>query len=155
MKIDPQYHATILGGLFTVGSFLLTFTFMIPVFSIMPGTLIESMMASILGTEPYSSVGIATIIVLLILLVIWVLFCMAQSKKRVLQNGQIIGFMAILYFIIHPLGFYLYWAIALDFRNDGQLVFAAVDSFPVSSMGFLIFGVLIDGVKLKSPKEKQ
>ncbi|MBF6642883.1 hypothetical protein [Chryseobacterium indologenes] len=60
--------------------------------------------------------------------------------------------MLIFYFIIHPLGFYIYWGLFLDFRSDGQLIFSAITSFPYSSIGFIIFGILIDQVWKKEFK---
>jgi hypothetical protein len=55
--------------------------------------------------------------------------------------------MSPLYFIVHALGFYIYWGMSLEFRGDGQLIFAAVDSFPISSWAFIPMGLIIDWVK--------
>lgn len=67
MKINPQYNGTIIGGIFTVVSLLLTLTFIVPILSVILGSLIESLMSSIVDNEPYSNVGIATIVTLVII----------------------------------------------------------------------------------------
>jgi hypothetical protein len=55
--------------------------------------------------------------------------------------------MFLFYFLVHPLGFYIYWGLELDFRSDGQLIFGAIKSFPASSCAFLFIGLIIDWVK--------
>lgn len=55
--------------------------------------------------------------------------------------------MLLFYFIVHPLVFYLYWGIQLDFRSDGQLIMEAIRTFPISSLSFIFIGIMIDIVK--------
>jgi hypothetical protein len=150
MKINQQYNGTIIGGIFTSISLLLTLTYIVPILSVIPGAFIESIISKIIGNEPYSNVGKATIFVLIVILIISVLLFLNKSRKKTLNNGDVFSIMIIEYFIIHPLGFYIYWATTLDFRSDGQLIFGAVNSFPNSSFGFLGLGILIDLVKKKS-----
>jgi len=147
MKIHQQYNGTIIGGIFTVISLLLTLTFIVPILSIIPGAFIESIMSSIVNNEPYSNVGKATILTLVIILILSLILILFKSRKTELKNGHIFGIMVFEYFIIHALGFYIYWATSLNFRSDGQLIFGAVTSFPASSFGFLGIGILIDVVK--------
>ena len=147
MKINQQYNATIIGGIFTLISLLLTLTFIVPILSVIPGAFIESIMSSIVDNEPYSNVGKATILTLVIILVLSLIVILFKSRKTEFKNGHIFGIMVFEYFIIHALGLYIYWATSLNFRSDGQLIFGAVTSFPVSSFGFLGLGVLIDMVK--------
>ena len=149
MKINQQYNGTIIGGIFTVGSLLLTLTFIVPIFSVLPGAIIESVMSSVVNNEPYSNVGKATIATLTIILIFSIIVILIKARKTEYKNGHIIGVMAIEYFIIHSLGFYIYWATSLNFRSDGQLIFGAVTSFPASSFGFVALGILIDSVKAK------
>jgi len=149
MKINQKYNATIIGGIFTTVSLLLTFTFIVPIFSVIPGAFIELLMSSIIDRDPYSNVGKVTIFTLLILLVISLITILIKARKIKFNNGHIIGVMFFEYFIIHNLGFYIYWATALNFKSDGQLIFGAVTSFPYSSFGFLVIGLIIDLVKRK------
>ncbi|MBK7129342.1 MAG: hypothetical protein IPM74_07480 [Crocinitomicaceae bacterium] len=154
MKINQQYNGTIIGGIFTVGSLLLTLTFIVPILSVLPGAITESILSSTVDNEPYSNVGKATIATLEILLISSIVVILIKARKTEFKNGHIIGIMAIEYFIIHALGFYIYWATSLDFRSDGQLIFGAVSSFPASSFGFVTPGILIDSVKIK-PIQKE
>jgi hypothetical protein len=147
MKINQSYNGTIIGGIFTVTSLLLSLTFIIPVLSVIPGALIESVIAKIVTNEPYSNVGKVTIGVLILFLSTPVALTLIKSRKTKLSNELIFGIMTFEYFIIHALGFYIYWATSLNFRNDGQLIFGAVTSFPMSSFGFIGLGILIDIVK--------
>lgn len=147
MRINQQYNGTIIGGIFTVTSLLLTLTFIIPVLSVIPGAFLESIIAKIVDNEPYSNVGKATIAVLIAILTISTIIILIKSRKKKLSNGQLFRVMVFEYFIIHSLGFYIYWATSLDFRNDGQLIFEAVTSFPASSFGFIGLGLLLDIVK--------
>ena len=131
---------------------MLTFTYIVPIATVIPGVYIESIMSSFVDKEPYSNVGKATIYVLIAIFLVSIIFILLKARKSYLSNIQIIAIMIIEYFILHILGFYIYWGIALDFRSDGQLIFAAVSSFPYSSFGFVILGFLVDSIKKKLPK---
>jgi DMSO/TMAO reductase YedYZ heme-binding membrane subunit len=149
MKINQQYNGTIIGGIFTLVSLLLTLTFIIPILSVLPGVFIESMMPSLVDNEPYSNIGKATIMTLVIIMIISIAIILIKARKTKISNGQMFGVMAFEYFIIHSLGFYIYWATSLNFRSDGQLIFGAVNSFPASSFGFIGIGIIIDLIKTK------
>lgn len=153
MKISPKYNGTIIGAIFTVASILLTFTFIIPIISIIPAAYIESLVASVVDNEPYSNVGKATINIFLGLLILFITIVLIKSRKNRLSNIQIFWIMIIAYFIVHSLGLYIYLGVSLNYRSDGQLIFAAVESFPISSFGFFGIGLLIDFVKKPIVKE--
>lgn len=149
MKINKRYNATIIGGIYTLGSLLLTLTFVVPILSVIPGAFVESIISSVVDNEPYSNVGKATITTLIIILFVSLIIILIKARKTELTNGHIIGIMTFEYFIIHALGFYIYWGFGLNFRSDGQLIFGAVSSFPISSFGFVVIGTLIDSIKIK------
>jgi hypothetical protein len=46
--------------------------------------------------------------------------------------------------IIHPLFFYLDTAGDWHRAGDGQFIFGIAETFPISSMTFIIFGILTD-----------
>lgn len=144
MKINPKYNGTIIGGIFTLGSLILTLTFVVPIISIIPAAFIESLVSKVVNNEPYSNVGKGTLLFITGLFIIYLSIVLIRSRKTNYSNSQIVLIMVIGYFIIHSLGFYIYWAISLNFRGDGQLIFAAVESFPISSFGFIIIGLLVD-----------
>ena len=64
--------------------------------------------------------------------------------------------MLLIYIILQPLGFYLLLALYLNFESDGQIMFAAVVSYPLNSLGFIGVGFLLDKIKKKpaSPEEQ-
>src|SRR5690606_27482168 len=93
-----------------------------------------------------------TIILMTIIFITSWIIALIIIRRTISKNGQIsrrriIIVMTILYFIVHPLGFYIYWGHVLNFRSDGQLIFAAVDSYPKSGWTFILIGLSIDGVK--------
>lgn len=147
MTINKKYSGTFFGAIFTIGSLLLTLTFVIPIISILPGVFIQSIVASFFGDVSEMIIGKYTIITLFILLFVSLSVVLIKVRKLEVKNIHILGVLIFEYFIIHPLGFYCYWAISLNYRSDGQLIFGAVSSFPYSSFGFLLIGILIDLVK--------
>jgi phosphatidylglycerophosphate synthase len=151
MEIGERYKATIIGSIFSATSFILTFTYIIPILSVsVLGALVESMMSLFINDDPYSNIGKATIAFLVVFLALIITRMLLESRKNKLSNSIIILFMIVTYLIIHPLGFYIYWAISMNFKSDGQLIFGAVSSFPFSSLSFIALGLLIDLVK-KAP----
>lgn len=153
MTLNKTYNGTLIGAIYTIISFALSFTILIPVFSIIPGAKIESIIASIIKYDSYSIVGKATTWTLFILFIasmaIISFIIRKTTKTNNLSNEAVFVVMAMQYFIIHALGFYLYWGIVLDYRSDGQIAFASVSSFPISSFGFIIIGLIIDLAKSK------
>jgi len=145
-----DFDALTIGVLFTVVSFLLTLTFVIPVASVFPGVVIEFLIENLVGNNRIA--GITTIILLAtIFMIVFALVLIrawrATRRSEKISKRRVALIMVGMYFIVHPLGFYIYWALALDFRGDGQLIFLAVDSFPISSCAFIPIGLAIDIVK--------
>ncbi|GAE65413.1 hypothetical protein H3Z85_04465 [Chryseobacterium indologenes] len=146
-----------IGATFSLLSFLLTFTYLVPVFTVIPGSIIELIAENFVNKNPYSNVGKVTILIFVLILIIFLLLVLTGIKNMAnkgihLTWVEVVIEMLIFYFIIHPLGFYIYWGLFLDFRSDGQLIFSAITSFPYSSIGFIIFGILIDQVWKKEFK---
>ncbi len=155
MKIAKHNSGLIIGAIFTGISLCLTITYIVPIISVFPGFIFETIAASFVSNEPYSNVGKLTIKLLSVIFLLTLILCMLSVINKTEKFGQIsqrriIGIMAILYFIVHCLGYYLYWGIALHFESDGQLIFASLISFPISSFAFVLIGLLIDFVKNKA-----
>ncbi len=155
MKIAKSNSGLVIGAVFTAVSLLLTLTFFVPIISVLPGLIFETIAKNIVNNNPYSNVGKLTILLLSIIFIAALVFSLIWIRKTVIKQGQIskgniIVIMLIMYFIIHSLGFYIYWGLALNFRSDGQLIFAAVVSVPISSFAFIFIGLLIDKVKNKA-----
>ena len=67
---------------------------------------------------------------------------------------QFIGYLLLEFFIVHPLGFYCYMASNWNMAGDGQLIMATLYTFPVTSLAFVILGVIVDIVKNEIPTAK-
>ncbi len=157
-----NYLGTKIGACFTAGSLLLTLTLVVPVFSILPGSLLEAVAQGLVNNDPYSNVGKLTILFLIIMFATTLIIVLVRVRKTGIRIGRVWGgkkiiymskikivlIMLLFYFIVHPLVFYLYWGgIQLDFRSDGQLIMEAIRTFPISSLSFIFIGIMIDIVK--------
>ncbi len=154
MKIAKSNSGLVIGAIFTGCSLLLTATFFVPIISVLPGVIFETIAKNMVNNEPYSNVGKLTILLLSIIFLVTLVLCLTWIRQTIIKEGQIsrghiIVIMSIMYFIVHSLGFYIYWGLALDYRSDGQLIFAAIVSFPISSFAFIFIGLLVDKIKNK------
>ena len=155
MKIAKHNSGLIIGTIFTGVSLLSTATFIMPIISVVPGSIIESLASGIVSNDPYSNVGKLTIKILSVIFVFTLILCIVSIVNKIEKSGQvfqrqIVLIMLLMYFIVHSLGFYIYWGLVLHFESDGQLIFAAVISYPFSSFAFVLIGLLIDFVKNKA-----
>ncbi|HEY5744911.1 MAG TPA: hypothetical protein VIU12_02435 [Chryseolinea sp.] len=149
MKEERNFDGLMLGIVFTFGSLLLTLTFFVPIISVLPGVIVETVAKGLVDNDPYSNVGKATTILLAIFFVIALSISLFKIRRTTMRDGKISKtkiaiVMTFMFFIVHSLGFYIYWGVALHYRGDGQLIFAAVDSFPKSSWTFIPIGLIID-----------
>jgi DMSO/TMAO reductase YedYZ heme-binding membrane subunit len=154
MKFSKTNRGVTIGALFTVGSLLLTATFVAPMLSVLPGMLFEAIAEKCINNDPYSNVGKLTILLLAITFVLTLVLCLISIKNKTskgeeISKGRIIAILSFMYFLAHSLGFYIYWGTFLDFRSDGQLIFSTMISYPMSSFIFVFIGLLIDLVKKK------
>jgi len=127
-------------------------TFFVPIISVFPGVIVETLAKGLVDNDPYSNVGKVTIILLTIIFIIALSIALFKIRRTSLRDGKISKTkiaiaMTVMYFVVHSLGFYIYWGLALNYRGDGQLIFAAVDSFPKSSWAFIPIGLIIDVTK--------
>ncbi len=152
-----KYPNTILGLIFTACCITSIFTWVLPVITVFPWAIVESALANTIGKEPYSKVGQIVIFILLSTFLISLLILYNAIQKGIQENKSVktttIIFMISQLFIIHPLFFYIYWAIKLDYGGDGQLLFLIFETFPFSSFFFVIIGYAIDKfITLKKEK---
>jgi drug/metabolite transporter (DMT)-like permease len=153
MKISKTNSGLIIGALFTVGSLLLMATFVVPMISVLPGVLFEKIAQNCINNVPYSNVGKLTILLMIVTFFLCLMLCLLSIKNKTNKGEQIsktriILILSLMYFLVHSLGFYI-WGVSLDFRSDGQLIFGAIISYPISSFMFVFIGLLIDIVKNK------
>lgn len=149
MNIAKKKAGITIGALSTIVSLLLTATYIVPIIAVLPGALVESIVSNYVNNEPYSNVGVQTILILSLIFLIALIACLVWIGRLAARQGynekeQIIFVMIIMFFPLHSLGFYIYWGAVLDFRSDGQLIFSAIISVPISSFVFILIGLLID-----------
>lgn len=152
MKIAKKKTGLLIGAIFTGASLLMTGTYIVPIISVLPGILFENISENLVNNDPYSNVGRTTIVLLFILFLMALSFSLLwikheTAKKGQISVGQVVTIMLLLYFIVHPLGFYIYWSVALNFKSDGQLMLGATRSYPVSGLAFIFIGLAIDLAK--------
>lgn len=137
-----------IGIIFTFLSLLLTITIIIPAFSIFPGVIIELIAKGLVDNKPYSNVGQMTILLLASIFFISIIATIFYVRKNSgLTKIRVVIIMLIFWLIVHPLVFYIYWGIKWEYRSDGQLILGAVETFPISSISFIIIGGIIDIVE--------
>ena len=152
MKISKAKSGLIIGAIFTIASLLLTATFVVPIISVLPGMLFETIAQNCINNDPYSNVGKLTILLLTITFILILILCLLSIRSKTkkgedVSNKRIIAIFLLTYFIVHSLGFYIFWGVSSGFRSDGQLIFGAVISHPISSFAFVFIGLLIDFAK--------
>ena len=64
MKISKTKSGVIIGTIFTVVSLVLTVTFIVPIISVFPGMIFETIAENLIDNDPYSNVGKLTILLL-------------------------------------------------------------------------------------------
>ncbi len=147
MKNSKNFGLTI-GAIFSIVSFLFTFTIAIPMFSVFPSEFLNQGISAIFPNLPHSSVGMITISILLIIFLVALVFTLKKAKKsaeekRKLKASEIIIIMLVFYLIVHNLGYYILLGIA-NFPIDALNTLMGVVSFPFSSVSFVLIGLLID-----------
>ncbi len=144
---------TIIGLIFSVVSFIGTFTLFIPFLFVLP---VVSICENVIGPASYEKIGTTSILVLSVLTVLictiyYVSVFQMRKKNQEVSTGTFIVLLLVLAFIIHPLGFFIYVSSNWRMANDGQFIFAVFTPFPYTSFAFVILGVLTDVVRSLAP----
>ena len=155
-----QHTATWIGLIFTAVSFVATWSFIIPLLTLMPfGLTLELVFTDIFGNDPYSTVGNATLFSLLVLVLltcfVYYRYLIRSSESGVaFSKSRFILFLLLQMFLVHPLGFDIYGSLDWSRASDGQYILALYTTFPISSFAFLLFGFIADKVRyVVSPSE--
>lgn len=159
MGEKEKYIGLTIGIIYTLCCLLLVNT-LIPLLSVLPGILLGEFFSNFPGILSGKGVGRMATAILSAGIIIYTILCVKDLRKRVAANEpvtktQITAFLFFFYLLIHPLGFYLYWGIALNYRNDGQLLLLGDRSFLYSSFSFMIFGALMDYVILSTSRKRE
>lgn len=146
---NKKHPGLFIGTIFSLLSILLTFTLVVPMFSVLPGFFIQDFLSKVFPYLVYENNGMLVLIALLVIFSLAMHLALRRKnlwKDKVPKNRRIeIGIiMLVFYFIVHPLGFYLFWGFCLNFKSDAQIIFDSVFSFPISSLSFLLIGYCLD-----------
>ncbi len=155
MKDDKNLGLKI-GAIFSIVSFLFTFTIAIPMFSVFPSAFLEQAISSVFPSLTNVDTGIITILVLAVLFLSALVFILKRVEKSVNENrklktSEIIVVMLIFYIIIHNLGYYTLLGIS-GFPIDALNTLLAIASFPFSSVLFVLIGFMMDWYWKKTAK---
>lgn len=149
-----EYKATFIGLIFSVSCFLLYYTFIVPLLIMLPLSLtLEVVFKGIYPDQVYSKTGQGVVTSLTIIFVtISVTFftkIIRQIKDtQTYKIGQVILFMTLLLFIVHPLVFYIDLSNDWSRASDGQFILSIGETFQMSSWTFIIIGIVIDSLKI-------
>lgn len=145
-----QYKGTVIGLLFTIGSFFATWSIVVPIVSVFPASalfffIFRNKSADFLLSN--SIVALSIIFILTVLFYFWRIYTDVK-KHYFITTRSISIFLLIQFFIVHPIGYFYYLSNDLNSASDAQAIFGVVESFPISSLAFVLLGVLIDLMRL-------
>lgn len=146
--------ATKIGSIFGIISFFLTFTIVIPMFSILPAVILEYVAELFLG-DSWMLKGMSISIVLFLFLIAISLyffrkFVIHYKTNRNDWRDNLIIYFILLSLIIHPLFFYLSFAPTWNGLRDGQVIMQTFKTFPISSLSLIAVGMIIDFLLAKT-----
>ncbi len=141
------------GTIFSIVSFLLTFTIAIPMFTVMPAIFTDTLILELFPEISYSQSCKISLLVFVMLLLVTLILTKRNIKKSVEQNQQtnalkITFTMLILYFIMHPIGYYIVMWFS-GFPVDALNAMMSLYSFPFISLLFVLIGFLMDWYRNK------
>ena len=154
------YQASLVGLIITLFCVLTTLTFIVPFLTIMPlSLLLEMVWKALFPDSSYAVIGSGVLISFFLLFVLtsWLYF---RAMLKRLKNGhefnpfRFAWFLVMQLFIIHPLLFYLNTSQDWSSAGDGQFILGILYTFPVSSMAFVLLGIVTDILRRKGLRLK-
>lgn len=159
--IFNNYHATWLGAFFTVICFLLYYTFIVPFFIMLPLVLpLELIFTQIYPGQGYPTIGKGIIISLAVIFSGLTAFFFTRFIKQIREfrnyrTLHVALYMILLFFVVHPLFFYIHLSNNWGRASNGQFILSITETFQCSSFSFVILGVIIDCIKILNLNYKQ
>lgn len=148
-----------LPGLLTLlGEDILVFSF-IPIIAFLPIALPLELLGNVLFSS-YSMLALFALSILIIAFVLTSFYFFKRLKKdrdedRVSNRGRYFGYFGIQLIIIHPMIFYLWALNNSENAGDGQFIFGAIHTFPLSSGLLVVLGLIMDFVKYNPSRGKR
>jgi hypothetical protein len=141
-----NYVGLMIGAIVTAISLLLTFAYVLPFFSIVLCFAAKTMFVFCANYKTIATVAIVFLSIAFLVvmaLVLWNIRNMVKEGLPILATKMIL-IMLIFFVIVHPLGFYIYWA---SHHFKALAIFESRPCFAISSLAFIIIGFIIDIVK--------
>lgn len=157
-SIIKSYRATFIGLIFPVSCFLLYYTFIAPLLIMLPLPLVlESIFRSLFPDQAYSRTGQEVIVSLAILFValsaVFFIKIIRQIRNtQTYKSSPVILYMVLSVFVVHPLVFYINLSKNWNRAHDGQFFLSVGETFQISSLAFVIIGIIIDALKMYKQK---
>lgn len=155
-----KYTGTIIGLIFTLSSLAATWTYIIPFITTLPLSLIlENTFTNGTNNGSYNDIGPSILktlwFIFIVSLALYYIFTIIKVKRgRPVTKLSFILFLTGQLFIVHPLLFFIDTSQNWDRASDGQFIFGITQTFPTSSLAFVVFGILLDLVRqVVKPKQ--
>jgi hypothetical protein len=145
IQLDPKRKGLIIGIMFLVVGWLAAATFIVPALYLIPSAYLESTLVDVFAFSQGADLYNFIIGIHIVATIVWLLLSIRIVKRNRSDAHELFWVMSfILSLIIHPLGFYIYWKLWLNFSGDGQLVMGAAAPFWYTSLLFPIYGFFLD-----------
>ena len=146
-----------IGAVFSIVSFLLTFTIAVPMFSVMPAIFSENWIREIFPGISYAQGCIINLWIFVILFLVVLFLIKKNIKKGVHQKKQtnalkITLTMSVFYFLVHPIGYYIFMWFS-GFPIDALNAMMSIGSFPFTSLSFVIIGFFMDWYRVNKKQK--
>ena len=147
-----KYSATIIGLIFSLSSAIATATFIIPFITVLPLSLfLENVFERGHHDASYSEIGASVLsalwtIFLITSILFYVLTVFKLRKQKSIKLFFVL-FLVLQLFIVHPLFFYIDTSQNWDRASDGQFIFGITETYPISSISFVIYGIILDLIR--------
>ena len=104
---NNKHLGFVIGGIFSLISILLTFTFAVPMLSVLPGFFLQDLISDLFPNLTYEESGKVTTAVLLIVFCLAIFFAFRRVntwKDKTAKNRKIelVIIMLIVYLLVHP-----------------------------------------------------
>ena len=143
--MKKKYIASIIGLLFSLGGFISTFTFVLPILTLIPSLILEYLFSLFFGENTYKYIGISVIVTLIFTIFISSYFLLKTITRQPEKiNKELIFYFLVLYFVIPPTFFFVNTSGNWDKASDGQFFLGIFETFPESCVSFFFIGIFID-----------
>jgi hypothetical protein len=148
-----KYPGTALGIYFTAGHlalFLLAYVFngirYVLLLTHLPASKLRNGLYNLLGSDQKFHIAHRWLIAILLMSLFFIIYLFYKLGRGGFKKSTCNGLMILLIFVIHPLIFYIYQDVFKDFHlgDDPRVSSYLLNTFPFSSLTFLITGILID-----------